>query len=108
MGNTLNLDPNRSLELGTHYYADQLAKNGGNDNLAAAGYNGGPAANNGSVCCAGETSSNGGTKRKWECEWDCTSAGVRTASNTGYQVTRNYVDRVNAFESALDAGECGL
>lgn len=102
VGNSLNLDQNRSIELGTQYYAGQLAKNNGNHNLAAAGYNGGPAANNESVNCAGNPSPNGGTMRRWECPVD--NGGV---PNTGYQVTRNYVDRVNAFEAALDAGTCG-
>ena len=110
VGQQLQSNPELSIELGARYYGNKLRDEGGNNNLASAAYNGGPAANNPSVNCSGVPSANGGTMRRWECPCDSTynpSAKTCTGEvNTGYQVTRNYVPKVNLYEAALDAGSC--
>ena len=83
-------DPDYNVEIGTAYLQDLAAKYGGDLNKIIAGYNGGPGANKASVDCPGLL--------RWQCRWDNTT---HTVPNTGYAVTRNYVDKVNNYYSQL-------
>lgn len=102
VGNFLQGNPEQAIALGTKYYGDKH-KESGNHNLTAAAYNGGPGANDPSVNCSGESSANGGTMRRWECEWD---DNAHTIPNVGYQITRDYVEKVNTYENMLNSGTC--
>jgi hypothetical protein len=85
----LTTDAKTNINLGTDYYLQMYDAFGKNPDLAAAAYNGGPAANGPSRDCPG-----GGVKR-WECPYDevgCYNTGKNDCKvNKGFQETRNYV-----------------
>jgi len=83
-------DPDYNMRIGTAYLQDLASKYGGDLNKVIAAYNGGPGANKASVDCPGSM--------RWQCQWDNTA---QTIPNTGYQVTRNYVVKVNDYYSQL-------
>ena len=86
----------KNIELGTKYYA-QLYEEYQDHDLASAGYNGGPSANDSSKNCPG--------LRRWECVWD--SSGCYKTNNTnckinyGYQETRAYVINAAAMRTEI-------
>lgn len=83
-------DPNYSIKLGTAYLQDLSIKYGSSLDKVIAAYNGGPGANGPSVDCPGSL--------RWQCQWD---NKAQTIPNKGYEVTRNYVQRVNNYYSQL-------
>ena len=94
-------DPNYNIQLGTYYYR-QLRNDYGNNDLASSAYNGGYRANAPSVNCPGI--------RRWECRWDSNgcwgTSNTNCTPNTGYKPTRDYVPRINTFESQINNGQC--
>ena len=83
-------DPDYNIQLGTKYYGRLLNQYGGDKDLASAAYNGGPGANLPSRNCPGQ--------RRWQCGWD---DDAHTIPNTGYQVTRDYVEKIRLMEGGL-------
>ncbi len=83
-------DPQIGIPAGAAYYAARLRECGGNENCAAAGYNGGPAANYPSRDCDGMT--------RYQCPFDNRAHTIR---NTGYEPTRNYVNFLNSCQAQL-------
>ena len=90
-------DPDYNIHLGTQYYADILADNGGDMTRASAEYNGGPMANKPSVNCPGLL--------RWECQWDsngCYGTGRTDCKrNTGYKPTRVYTRAIDTMDDQL-------
>lgn len=94
IGQKLMNDSNYSIDIGTRYYRDLYQKYGDND-LAAAAYNGGPVANKPSINCPGSY--------RWQCQYDNsehTLANER-AGHPGYGPTRRYVGNINGVYSQL-------
>lgn len=92
------MDPAKNIDCGTSYYKWLMDQFNNND-LAAAGYNGGPGANGNSNDCPG--------LRRWQCPFDsggCCVGGQVTQLgcqfNTGYNETRQYVDKINRAQQA--------
>ena len=83
-------DPSYNMKIGTAYLQDLGAKYNGDLNKVIAAYNGGPGANKPSVDCPGSS--------RWQCQWD---NKAHTVPNTGYAVTRKYVNNVNNYYSQL-------
>jgi len=87
--------PSYNLDVGTKYYASLLEKYKGDETLASAAFNGGPGANGKSLHCPGI--------RRWQCEYDqlgCYKTGVTGCTpNTGYRVTREYVQKIDDLEN---------
>ena len=83
-------DPDYNVKLGTAYLRDLSTKYNGDLDKTIAAYNGGPGANKDSRDCPGSS--------RWQCQWD---NKAQTIPNTGYDVTRNYVTKVNQYYSKL-------
>ncbi len=88
-------DPNYNIDLGTKYYNNLYQKYNGDNNLAAAAYNGGPVANKPSVNCPGYY--------RWQCQWDNNEHTVpnEQPGHPGYGPTRRYVTNINSVYSQL-------
>jgi len=83
-------NPDYNIKIGTAYLEDLAAKYNGDLDKVIAAYNGGPGANGPSRDCPGSL--------RWQCQYD---NPAQTVPNTGYAVTRNYVNTVNNFYSQL-------
>src|SRR3989344_3718787 len=89
-------DPNYIIPMGAKYFGS-LANKYGNYTKASSAYNGGPMANMQSINC-------GAPFMRWQCIWD---NNAHTVPNTGYNETRDYVNKVYSMESKIDNGPCG-